>query len=247
MSVTIVIPSRIASTRLPEKPLALIHGRPMIAWVIEKAQASKRANRIVVATDNEAIFKAAVSAHAEAIMTPPELPSGTDRVAYVAKKLNSQVVVNVQGDEPMMDPGGIDRAIELVDSSGFPMATLACPLDSDEELRDQNVVKVITAESGRAIYFSRFPIPYTRLRAPKTKADGDYIPHRHLGIYVYRNEVLSRLSSLPPHPMELAESLEQLRALYHDIAIGVAFTEVKPLSVDTPEDLDRVRAALKPS
>lgn len=237
MQVAIIIPSRMASQRLPEKPLADIHGKPMIVRVYEQAKKSKLASQVIVATDDQKILSVIEKAGGKAVMTPSELPSGTDRVAFVAKSLKEEVIVNLQGDEPMMDPQGLDRAIELVTSGLFTMSTLACPLKQAEDLKNPNVVKVLVGHAKQALYFSRYPIPYSRIDPPSR----DFICQKHIGLYVYTQKTLTFLSAQKPEPLEKAESLEQLRALMHGIAIGVAMTDKEPLSVDTPEDLELVR------
>ena len=240
--VVIVIPARYASTRLPGKILANIHGKPMIQWVYERARQAKCTQRVLVATDDERIERVVKSFGGEVIMTSPELPSGTDRVAAVARQVPGDVFVNVQGDEPLIDPRSIDAAAELVVSGRFGMGTLMTPLRSEQELLDPSVVKVITDRSGRAIYFSRYPIPYSRGERPVHAQD--LVSQRHVGLYVFDRPTLVRFSSLAPAPLEKAEVLEQLRAVADGIAIGVAQTDFMAVGVDTPEDLDKVRKIL---
>jgi 3-deoxy-manno-octulosonate cytidylyltransferase (CMP-KDO synthetase) len=241
-AVVIVIPARYASTRLPGKILADIHGKPMIQWVYERACLARCALRVVVATDDKRIEQAVRGFGGEVVMTSPELPSGTDRVAVVADQIQGDVFVNVQGDEPLIDPRSIDAAAELVVSGRFGMATLMTPLQSEQELVDPSVVKVVADRKGRAIYFSRYPIPYSRGERPAQARD--FVSRRHVGLYVFDRATLARFRSLAPSSLEQAEVLEQLRALADGIAIGVAHTEFRAVGVDTPEDLDRVRKIL---
>jgi 3-deoxy-manno-octulosonate cytidylyltransferase (CMP-KDO synthetase) len=241
-SVVIVIPARYASTRLPGKILADIHGKPMIQWVYERARQAQCAHRVIIATDDERIERAVKGFGGEVVMTSPDLPSGTDRVAAVAERISGEVFVNVQGDEPLIDPRAIDAAVELVVSGRFGMATLMTPLKSEQELLDPSVVKVITDRNGRAIYFSRYPIPYTRGERPADASN--LLSRRHVGLYVFDRATLARFRALVPSPLEQAEMLEQLRALADGIAIGVAATDFTAVGVDTPEDLDKVRIIL---
>lgn len=242
MSVCIVIPARLGSTRLPEKALADINGKPMIQHVYERALKVRGVDYVVVATDHEKIVEAVKHAGGEAVMTPSALNSGTDRVAFVAKTRNDDIFINVQGDEPMLDPISVERSLELVRSGRFPMATPAAPLKDQSLLQNPNVVKVLAAADGRAVYFSRFPIPYSRGAVPNDFSQA--APRHHLGVYVYTRETLLKFASLPPTPWEAGESLEQLRALYHGIPIGVAEADRATVGVDTHEDLDLVRRSL---
>ena len=251
MKVVAVIPARFASQRLPGKPLSDIHGKPMIQWVYERTRAARGIDLVLIATDDERIARAAKSFGAEAVMTDPAIPSGTDRVAAVARMHPADVYVNVQGDEPLMDPRAIEGAVDLVRSRRFEMATVMTPLTNEADLHNNAVVKVITARDGRAIYFSRLPIPYGRprdtLRGPATRdtlRGGQYLCRRHVGLYVYARETLFRLQSLPPSPLEKAESLEQLRALDNSIAIGTVEVDFVSIGVDTPEELEKARQLL---
>jgi 3-deoxy-manno-octulosonate cytidylyltransferase (CMP-KDO synthetase) len=244
-AVLAVIPARFASTRLPGKPLADIHGKPMIQWVYERTKTARGIDRVVVATDDERIARAVEGFGGKVVLTSAELQSGTDRVAAVADQMPALIYVNVQGDEPMMDPTSIEKALELVKSGRFPMATTMTPLRNASELHEPSTVKVIADRHGRAIYFSRLPIPYSRGAEPQ--ADGEYVSMRHLGLYVYNHETLMRFRSLPPSPLEGAEVLEQLRALSDGIPIGMAQVNSVSQGVDTPEDLEKVRRILAPA
>lgn len=242
----VVIPARYASTRLPGKPLHEIAGKPMVQWVYERAQASG-ANEICVATDDARIEAACRKFGARAVLTSTAHVSGTDRIAEVAERegwADSSIVVNVQGDEPLLPPALIRQAAELFGK--HPLAgigTLATPIRSLDELLDVNVVKVVCADDGRALYFSRAPIPWTRDGAPaglasQSRFDGAL---RHLGLYAYRVGVLKRLAALPPSALERRERLEQLRALEYGIVIAVAAAVERPgPGVDTEQDLMEV-------
>ncbi|MCC7440086.1 MAG: 3-deoxy-manno-octulosonate cytidylyltransferase [Bdellovibrionales bacterium] len=242
-SIVAVIPARYASERLPAKPLSDLLGKPMVQHVYDRAKASVRVGRVIVATDDERIRQAVLRFGGECLMTDPALPSGTDRVAAVAREIPGEVFVNVQGDEPCLEPEVIDRAVACVTEGGFDIGTAATGLLNLEELRASSVVKVLLNREGAAMYFSRFPIPYSR-QTPEEGGAGEIVPLRHLGIYVYRRETLLRFASLPPTQLERAESLEQLRALEHGLRIGVARVESRSRGVDTPEDLDQVRKLL---
>jgi 3-deoxy-manno-octulosonate cytidylyltransferase (CMP-KDO synthetase) len=240
----VVIPARYASTRLPGKALIEIAGKPMIQWVYERSRAS-RASEVIVATDDARIVDAARRFGALVEMTSPTHQSGTDRIAEVARARGwraTDVIVNVQGDEPLMPHALIDQVAGLLlDNTDAGMATLASPLGRIEELLDPNIVKVVADGQGRALYFSRAPIPCDRDNRD-TFAHG----RRHVGIYAYRVSALLKLASLAPTPLEQLEKLEQLRALENGIGIRVADAVVKPgADVNTKEDLDRAAAALR--
>ncbi|MBI2604862.1 MAG: 3-deoxy-manno-octulosonate cytidylyltransferase [Deltaproteobacteria bacterium] len=250
MSVCIVIPARLGSTRLPEKALADIHGKPMIQWVYERAARVKGVDEIVVATDHARIAAAVHAFGGKAALTPESLASGTDRVAHVAREMREErgsrapaIFVNVQGDEPQLDPASVERSLELVRSGCFPMATPAAPLKDEAALKNPNVVKALVAADGRAVYFSRYPIPYSRGEIPR-RAEDLCVRH-HLGVYVYTTETLLKFAALPKCPWEAAESLEQLRALFHGIPIGAASADRATTGVDTAEDLEIVRRAFE--
>jgi 3-deoxy-manno-octulosonate cytidylyltransferase (CMP-KDO synthetase) len=242
MKVVAVIPARYGSTRLPAKPLADILGKPMVQWVVEGTRASRLCARVVVATDDERIADAVRAFGGEAIMTSVELQSGTDRMAAVARMIPGDVFVNVQGDEPLIDGGAIDLAVAPVLEGRFDLTSLRVPLRSREDLESPNVVKVIVDDQDRALYFSRYPIPYSRVSPGM--AEPPYLCSQHVGVYVYRRETLLRVSSLPPTALERAESLEQLRAMKAGIGIGVFETSFQSVGVDAPEDLEKVRTIL---
>jgi 3-deoxy-manno-octulosonate cytidylyltransferase (CMP-KDO synthetase) len=242
--VVVVIPARYAATRFPGKLLAPLLGRPVIAHVIERAQRATLAARVVVATDDERIGEVARRAGAEVRMTAPDLPSGTDRVAQVAAEIDSEILVNLQGDEPCMPPAAIDRCVEpLIADKAVDMATLAHIVDVEAAL-DPNAVKVVIDRWSNALYFSRHPIPFIRDRMDDEASAPS--PHlRHIGIYGYRRDVLLMLARTPPTPLERAERLEQLRALEHGIRIRVAIVDWAAPGVDTPADLERAEAFLR--
>lgn len=239
-----IIPARYQSSRLPGKPLALIGERPMIWHVASRATGARNVSSVIVATDDPRVQAAVAGTGAEAVLTRHRHPSGTDRLAEVAAGLDAAVVVNVQGDLPLLDPAMIERLVDhMTAEPRLPMATLASPIADEAEWRSPHVVKVVFATDGRALYFSRSPIPYDR---DGRRAPGAPLGWRHIGMYAYRREVLLRLATLPPSPLEQLEQLEQLRALEHDITIGVvAWTTAEALiEVDTPDDLERARAAV---
>jgi 3-deoxy-manno-octulosonate cytidylyltransferase (CMP-KDO synthetase) len=239
----VVIPARFASTRLPGKPLRQLLGKPMLQYVFETASASA-AGQVVIATDDERIERAATAFGAEVCMTATEHASGTDRLAEVVVKQdwpNDAIVVNVQGDEPLMPPALIDQvARDLAQNPGAAIATIATPVLAVGEFFDPNVVKVITDQNGFALYFSRAPIPWDRdlLRDDVKALPIGIMPLRHIGIYAYRVGYLRRYARMRPCPLEQAEQLEQLRALWHGERIHVAEAVQRPgPGVDTEEDV----------
>jgi 3-deoxy-manno-octulosonate cytidylyltransferase (CMP-KDO synthetase) len=242
VSVVGIIPARHASTRFPGKALVTLQGKPMVQWVHEGASTAQLLDELLVATDDLRIRDCVEAFGGRALMTSPHHASGTDRLAEVAAGLSADVVVNVQGDEPLVAGEAIDALVRvLLDNPDDEMATLASPLRSVEDYLDPSVVKVVTDEDGRALYFSRCPVPYPR-------ADPASLPScamRHVGLYAYRRSFLLDLASWPPSPLERCESLEQLRALEHGATIRVAMTEHESLAVDTPADVSRVEARLR--
>jgi 3-deoxy-manno-octulosonate cytidylyltransferase (CMP-KDO synthetase) len=237
MMIVGIVPARYASVRFPGKPLALLAGKPMLLHVVEACQAARKLSRVAVATDDERIAAAVRGAGWEALLTSPRAASGTDRLAEAALSLPADIYVNIQGDEPLMSPQNIDRAVEaLLASNERRIATLAIPMAA-AEAPDPNVVKAAVAKDGRALYFSRAPIPFPRAGAPAYR--------KHLGLYAYRAETLAELAALPPSPLEKTESLEQLRWLEAGYDIWVAEAWSDSIGVDTPEDLARVEDFLK--
>jgi 3-deoxy-manno-octulosonate cytidylyltransferase (CMP-KDO synthetase) len=239
-----IIPARLHSTRLPGKPLALIAGRPMVYHVAARTRRARGLARVIVATDDPRVQAAVADAGVEAVLTRADHPSGTDRLAEVAARLEAEIVVNVQGDLPLLDPAMIECLVaRLRAEPSLPMATLAVPIHDDAEWRSPHVVKVVIGADGRALYFSRTPIPHDR---DGSRAPGEPLGWRHVGMYGYRRAVLLRLAALPPSLLEQRERLEQLRAMEHGIGIGVIeWTAAEPLiEVDTADDLERARAAM---
>jgi 3-deoxy-manno-octulosonate cytidylyltransferase (CMP-KDO synthetase) len=228
-----VIPARFGSTRFPGKVLALLSSKSVLQHVYERASQSRYLSSTIIATDDERIYEAARSFGAPVRMTRPDHASGTDRVAEVASAEEAAVVVNIQGDEPLIDPAAIDAAIlPVVHDTDVAMATLKKKIEDPREIDDPNVVKVVTNHAGDAIYFSRCAIPYAR------EQGGAWF--KHIGLYVYRREFLLGYSRLTVGPLERAERLEQLRALENGYPIRVIETDYESLGVDTPEDLERV-------
>lgn len=237
MKVLCVIPARYASTRLPGKPLSMIAGKPMIQHVYERACQAQLPNEVVVATDNELVEKAVLDFGGKAVMTSPDHPSGTDRLAEVALMYpDVDVIVNVQGDEPMIPPEVIDRLAEAFNGDAdLNMATMKVVMD-EEDYENPAAVKVVTDQQGYALYFSRSLMPY-----PRNKPEGFNV-FKHVGIYAYRRNFLLKYAALAPTPLEKAESLEQLRALENGYKIKVLESDFQGIGVDTPEDLAAVNA-----
>ena len=234
MSVLAVVPARFASTRFPGKPLANDTGKYLIQHVYERVTAAERIDECVVATDDERIVEAVRSFGGNVEMTWADHPSGTDRIAEVVQRrggCDHEIIVNVQGDEPELEPTYLDRLVALLGNSTCPMATLACPFPEGCDPRDPNCVKVVLNQVGEALYFSRSLIPYE----PDADAGGERWL-LHLGVYAYRRAFLMEYSQWPPTALERAEKLEQLRALEHGCAIGVAVVERACVGIDTPQD-----------
>jgi 3-deoxy-manno-octulosonate cytidylyltransferase (CMP-KDO synthetase) len=231
-----VIPARFGSTRLPGKPLLAETGRPLIAHVVEAARRATRIDRILVATDDDRIARAVEAHGGEAVMTRADHPSGTDRVAEVAAAIpEARVFVNLQGDEPEIAGEAIDTVVRVLeDDPDCPMSTLATPIRDEETYRNPACVKVVRAATGRALYFSRSPVPHRR--------DGGWpegLALLHLGLYAYRREFLMGLAGRPPSPLEEAEKLEQLRVLEAGVPIAVGIVDEPGVGIDTPEDYRR--------
>jgi 3-deoxy-manno-octulosonate cytidylyltransferase (CMP-KDO synthetase) len=245
MPFTVIIPARLASTRLPNKPLADLGGKPMVVRVAERA-AQSGASQVVVATDHADIVSACREHGVAVQMTRADHPSGTDRIAEVAAAIGlsaDAVVVNVQGDEPLISPSLIAATAALIKDK-VPMATAAHPIDDIDDIFNPNVVKVVLDKAGRALYFSRATIPWHRdaFAHSKDRVPVGYLPLRHIGLYAYSNAFLQEYPKLPLSPLEQIEALEQLRVLWHGYPIAVHVTEDAPAAgVDTPEDLCRVQ------
>ena len=236
-----IIPARLHSTRLPEKALQDLGGAPLIVRVLERVRSASALQDVWVATDSERIVEAVVAAGGRALLTSADHQSGLDRVAEAARLLSDapdsdpdQVLINIQGDEPFVSPQGLEHLVRLFDRREVRMATLAAPFINRDEVEDPNRVKVVIDREGRALYFSREPIPsgYGPIATPLL----------HLGVYGYRRTTLLELAALPPAPLERAERLEQLRALWNGIQIDVAVGDYHSIGIDTPEDLAQARA-----
>ena len=242
MSVLVVIPARYASVRFPGKPLALLAGKPMIQHVYEQVAGAACAEEVIIATDDERIMAAAAKFGAKTMMTNPAARSGSERVAEVARSRQAQVVINVQGDEPLMRADMVDQVAEFLEAhQAVPMASLMTPLTQEPDAASPNVVKVVTDRDGFALYFSRAPIPFQRADAAGQPGPRYY---KHIGIYGYQRHFLLQFPSLAPTRLEQCEQLEQLRALEHGYRIKLLQTAHDSIGVDTPDDLRRVERLL---
>ncbi|MGA1529252.1 MAG: 3-deoxy-manno-octulosonate cytidylyltransferase [Kiritimatiellia bacterium] len=243
MKVIGVIPARYGSTRLPGKSLVNLCGKPLVQWVYERAVQAGKLERVLIATDDARIEQAARNFGAEVVMTRADHPSGTDRIAEAVASYETDAVINIQGDEPLISPELIDELADVITGHGdWDMATAACPICDPQDVVNPAVVKVVTAADGRALYFSRATIPFTR--------DPDDVPAgqlywRHIGLYAYRKTFLAKIVATPPCSLELAEKLEQLRALYLGARMKVIQTQEAGIGVDTPEDVTKAEAALR--
>ena len=237
VKVVAVIPARWASVRFPGKPLALLAGKPVIVHVCEQAKKAKHVQRIIVATDDPRIADVVTAAGFEARLTRADHVNGTSRIAEVAASLSADIIVNVQGDEPRIEPELIDLAIEALIKAGpsVPVSTVASPFMPGEDVNDPNLVKVAVGAHGRALYFSRSRIPFHRVGATNAVE-----PLKHVGLYVYRREFLPIFLALAPTPLELTEQLEQLRVLENGHAIAVAIGNARFHGVDTPQQLEKL-------
>jgi 3-deoxy-manno-octulosonate cytidylyltransferase (CMP-KDO synthetase) len=254
--VVAIIPARYASSRFPGKPLVEIAGKPMIEWVYERTCLASGVGRVLVATDDERILHAVQRFGGDAVMTSSDHPTGTDRLAEVAATLDAELIVNVQGDEPLIEPSAIDAALApFADTPGLMMSTLRCPIPSLDELFDISITKVVTDQDDFALYFSKAPIPYHRdewgavtsmvSRLRLSGAAPPIVGWRHIGLYVYRRTFLLEFAQLPQTPLERLEKLEQLRAIEHGYRIKVVPTPYVSLGVDTPEDVAKVGRLLR--
>ncbi|RZA02372.1 MAG: 3-deoxy-manno-octulosonate cytidylyltransferase [Proteobacteria bacterium] len=240
-NVAVVIPARLGSTRLPKKALADLAGHPMVVRTAMAASKLGGISRIIVATDSEEIKRAVEKAGFEGRLTPSELATGTERVAYVARDLNEEIIVNVQGDEPLIEPLAIQAAMDPVLKNGRRMGSAFTHFQSYEDFLKPSFVKVLVNDLGDAIYFSRFAIPYRQGPVSEAELLADPKIGRHLGIYVYEREFLLEYAGWPSPLIERAESLEQLRVLQRGISLGMGRTAHASIGVDTQEDLERVR------
>ncbi len=241
-----VIPARYASQRLPAKPLVDLLGKPMIQRVYERAIMATRLDRVIVATDDQRIADVVSGFGGECVMTSTAIRSGSDRMAVVAEQIPADIYVNIQGDEPLIVPEMIDDAVGVLDEDAEAVVgTLVRPILTPEELLNPNVVKVVFREDGRALYFSRSPIPHVRDVADAASWLGSHSFFKHIGLYVFRAAFLRAYVNLPESSLERAERLEQLRILEHGHAIRVGITAHESIPVDTPEDAERVIALLR--
>jgi 3-deoxy-manno-octulosonate cytidylyltransferase (CMP-KDO synthetase) len=239
MKTVIIIPARYASSRLPGKPLLRQTGKYLVQHVYERASQARQANRVIVATDDSRIAAAVRSFSGEVVMTRRDHPSGTDRVAEAARHVDADVIVNLQGDEPLIDPASLDLLPDLLArNSNADMATLAVPISSSEQWQNPNCVKVVCDAAGRALYFSRSPIPFVRDGQPQfTAQPASFL--QHLGLYGYRRGFLLKLAQLRPSPLEQLEKLEQLRVLAHGHQIMVGVVQHAAIGVDTYADYEK--------
>lgn len=249
MKITAIIPARFASTRFPGKALADIMGKPMVQHVYERTARASLVSNVIVATDDERIAAAVRSFGGWVEMTARDHETGTDRLAEVAARIDAELVVNVQGDEPLIDPGMIDEAIApLAEQSAILMGTLKSRIKTLHDFLSPNVVKVVTDREGYALYFSRSPLPNFRDKWNDLKDEafvsGKLLCYKHVGLYVYRRDFLLEYARMAPTPLELAEKLEQLRALENGYRIRVVETAAESIGVDTPNDLEKVIANL---
>jgi 3-deoxy-manno-octulosonate cytidylyltransferase (CMP-KDO synthetase) len=243
MSTVAVIPSRYASSRLEGKALVDLAGKPMVQRVYEVALRTHLVDRVIVATDDKRILDAVQGFGGEAELTSPQHVSGTDRIAEVVDHLSCDVVVNLQGDEPLMDPRLIDDVVKLLlDDQDVSMASAQSPIDTIEDLMNPNIVKVVSDRNGYALYFSRSPIP-SRFR--NLEDAGDSFGFKHIGLYVYRKDFLKKVVNLGPSPLEKQERLEQLRVLENGYRIKLVTTKFDSIGVDTPEDLTLARKRIE--
>lgn len=241
MKVVAVIPARYGSTRFPGKALAPIAGKAMVQHVYERARAAKQVSRAVIATDDERILQAAVAFNGDAMMTRTEHRSGTERVAEVAAHVEADVYLNVQGDEPLIEPAAIDALVAaMAEDESVKVATLCVPIAEPSDIMDPNVVKVVVDFQGDALYFSRAPVPW--VRDSKQVVESQH--KKHLGLYGFRREALLEFPTLPPGELEKLEQLEQLRLLENGYKIRVVETEYNSVGVDVPEDVARVEELL---
>jgi 3-deoxy-manno-octulosonate cytidylyltransferase (CMP-KDO synthetase) len=246
----IVLPARYQSTRFPGKPLAQVAGRPLIEWVYRRAREVPGAGRVVVATDHEGIADVVRGFGGEVVMTSPGCRTGTDRVAEAARMLGTDPIVNLQGDEPVFPPDLVSRMAEAAMSTrGVDIVTACHPIRDEEEMRNPHAVKVVMDGEGRALYFSRAPIPHRTgpartLGAKDREALIEPLGYRHIGIYVFRTAALLKFTTLPQTPLEVSEGLEQLRALEHGMMVQVIQTSQPTVGVDVPGDVKKVEKAL---
>jgi len=240
--VVVIIPARYGSKRLPGKPLIPINGRPLVLCVLDRARKIPAIDRIIVGTDDDRILEVVRKEGGEAVLTPVGLLSGSDRVGWIAQNLQSRIIVNLQGDEPLFDVKSVQKGIEtIIEEQDLDVVSLGFPLTSEEEWKNPDIVKVLTNDSNYALYFSRCPIPYYR--------DGDFYPvpslYKHIGIYIYKRSFLLKFLKWDKSPLENAEKLEQLRILYKGCNIKIIRSNSPSIGVDVSADIERVEKILK--
>jgi 3-deoxy-manno-octulosonate cytidylyltransferase (CMP-KDO synthetase) len=241
-----IIPARYASNRLPGKPLLDLAGKPIIQHVFERARQAKTLNEVLVATDDERISRAVSAFGGKAVVTPTTVQSGSDRAAYAVRNLEADVIVNIQGDEPFINPEMIDETVQaLLDDQQIEVSTPVRKIGSSEELSNPSVVKVVLDENKYALYFSRFAIPFLRVLQDRQDWTKKHQYYRHIGLYVFRKKLLLMFTQWGRSPLEQAEQLEQLRVLEHGHRIKCVITEHDSFSVDTPEDLEHLREKVR--
>lgn len=246
MKIVGIIPSRYASTRLPAKPLVDICGKPMVQRVYEQAKKSALLTDVIVATDDERIESAVKTFGGKVVMTPADIHSGSDRIALAAKNMAADIVVNIQGDEPLIDPQLIDQTIQaLIDDEAVVVGTAVKKISSQNDIFNPSVVKVVLDKNNYALYFSRSPIPHVRDARNENEWLTQATVYKHFGIYVYRADFLQHYTTMPQSPLEIAEKLEQLRVLENGYRIKCVITEYESLPVDTQEDLEKIVFHLK--
>lgn len=241
-----IIPARYGSTRFPGKPLAQLAGKPMVQWVYERAAQAQLLNEVLVATDDQRIFEAIKKFGGRVVMTRSDHPSGSDRIAEVAAKSDAEIIVNIQGDEPLIEPAAIDLGVKiLLNHPAAQVGTLVRPIRDVADLRNPNIVKVALAQDHTALYFSRSAIPFCRGAQTEAEWLQQHTYFKHIGLYIFRRDLLLQFVKWPMGVLERVESLEQLRLLEHGVKIHVALTEYEAQSVDTEDDWDVLRKELE--
>lgn len=243
MSVSVIIPARLGSTRLPRKALIDIGGKPMLQHVWEQASKMRKADRVAIATDSEEILERAEAWGATVFMTSPDCQSGTERLASLLSKLDSEFFLNVQGDEPFIQPDLLDSLVQVWENTRCDLVTAVYRIRTHREVLDPNLVKVVRRNDGEAMYFSRSPVPHVR-GVPQEQWPTEHTFWAHIGVYGYTRETLARYTELAPGQLEQCEKLEQLRFLEHGMSIQAVETAYEPLGIDTPEDLELARSQL---
>lgn len=240
-----VIPARYASTRLPGKPLKKIGGKPMIELVYKKALRAKNINQVIVATDDDRIFNVVKDFGGNAAMTDPGLPSGTDRVYEAIKNIQTDIVINLQGDEPYIESELLEKLVDVFVNENIQIATPICKIENESEITDPNIVKVVKDLNGFALYFSRSQIPFLRDFEKSNITSENHTFYKHIGIYAYRKKCLTQLTQLDESALEKTEKLEQLRFLENGFKIYTVVSDYNSIGVDTPEDLEKINKMIQ--